>query len=172
MMKKNVLLYVLLVFLVVVNGFFLFNYLGGSNKIESKNGPRGKDPANFIVKELNFSEDQMFQFEILGREHHHEMRRIGHNIKELKETLFNHIYDESLNEKTIDSITSLIGEEVKKRDIETFYHFKDIEALCNEKQKGKFKKIITEALHKGGRHEQRPPLRRGDDDHRPPPPRH
>ncbi|MDD7884853.1 Spy/CpxP family protein refolding chaperone [Flavivirga sp. 57AJ16] len=168
-MKKNLLLYVLLVFLVVVNGVFLFNYLGGSNETESRNRPRGKGPANFIVKELDFNNDQMFQFESINREHHHKMRRIGGEIKQLKDALFNQIFNKSLSENTIDSITNLIGEKVKERDIETFYHFKSIEALCHDKQKEKFKKIINDALHKAGEKEQRPPLGSGGKDHRPPP---
>ncbi len=171
-MKKNILLYVLLLFLIVVNGFFLFNYLGGSNDTKNKDRPQGKGPASFIVKELDFSDDQMFQFEDLSREHHHEMRRIGRDIKVLKDALFNKLSDVSLNENSIDSITTLIGERVKERDIEAFYHFKDIQKLCNAQQKEKFKSIINDALHKAGRKEQRPHLRNGEGEHRPPPPRH
>ncbi|NMH86698.1 Spy/CpxP family protein refolding chaperone [Flavivirga algicola] len=171
-MKKNALLYVLLLFLIVVNGFFLFNYLGGSNKTENNNQPKGKGPVGFIVKELNFDEDQMFQLEDLNREHHHIMRGIGGEIKQLKEALFNQIFDKSSSENSIDSITSMIGEKIKERDIETFYHLKAIEALCNEQQKEKFKKIINEALHKEGRKEQRPPLRKGGPGFGPPPPMH
>ncbi len=168
-MKKNLLLYILLVFLIVVNGFFLFNYIGGSNATESSDRPEHRGPVNFIIKELNFNEDQMFQLEDLNREHHHRMRGIGGEIKQLKEALFNQISDKSLNENIIDSITSLIGEKVKERDIEIFYHLKGIEVLCNDQQKEKFKKIINEALHKEGRKQQRPPLGRGDGEHRPPP---
>jgi hypothetical protein len=43
----------------------------------------------------------------------------------------------------------------------TFYHFKKIQELCNEKQKVKFQGIIKDALHKSGR-----------EGNRPPPPRH
>ncbi|MDO5977740.1 hypothetical protein [Flavivirga spongiicola] len=169
-MKKNLLLYILLVFLIVVNGFFLFNYLGSSDKIENRN--RSNGPADFIVKELNFDGDQMLEFERVNREHHHKMRRISRNIKQLKDALFNRISDVSLNENSIDSITTLIGEKEKEKDMEVFYHFKDIQELCNDKQKEKLKKIINDALHKRGKKEQRPPLRNGNGEHRPPPPKH
>lgn len=169
-MKKNLLLYVLLVFLIVVNGFFLFNYLGTSDKTENRNRPKG--PANFIVKELNFNDEQMLQFERVNRKHHHEMRRISDDIKQLKDALFNKISEVSINENAIDSITTLIGEKVKEKDIEAFYHFKSIQELCNDEQKEKFKRIINDALHKQGRKDNRPPLRNGDGEHRRPPPRH
>lgn len=166
-MKKNLLLYVLLVFLIVANGFFLFNHLGNSDEIESRNRPKG--PAHFIVKELNFDDDQMFEFKRISRHQHQKMRRIGEEVKQLKNAMFNKISDVSLDENSIDSIATLIGLKVKEKDIEAFYHFKDIQELCNDKQKEKFKRIVNDALHKGGREEQRPPVRNGDGKHRPPP---
>ncbi|GAA3598317.1 hypothetical protein Q4Q39_19750 [Flavivirga amylovorans] len=169
-MKKNVLLYVLLVFLIVVNVFFLFNYLGNSDDTENRDRPKG--PISFIVKELDFNDEQMLQLEKLNRKHHHRMMRIDDDIKQLKDALFNKLSDVSLNENSIDSITDLIAERVKEKDIEAFYHFKDIQDLCNDQQKEKFKSIINDALHKGGRNEQRPHLRNGGRGHRPPPPRH
>ncbi|GAA3654236.1 Spy/CpxP family protein refolding chaperone [Flavivirga jejuensis] len=173
-MKKNVLLYILLVFLIVVNGFFLFNYIGNSDKIDNKERPKG--PANFIVKQLNFDDEQMQQFEEINKKHHQQMRRISDNNKKLKDALFNRISDISLKENTVDSITTLIGEKEKEKGEVIFYHFKSIQALCNDKQKKKFKRIINDALHKGdkpegrpeGRREGRPEGRHGE----PPPPRH
>lgn len=169
-MKKNVLLYVLLVFLIVVNGFFLFNYLGNSDKTENRDRPKG--PANFIVRELDFDDEQMQQFKEINRRHHHRMRRISEEVKELKDVLFNKISDVSLKENSVDSITTLIGEKVKEKDIAVFYHFKDIQALCNDKQKEKFKRIINDALHKEGKKEQRPHLREGGREHGSPPSMH
>ncbi|AUP80792.1 Spy/CpxP family protein refolding chaperone [Flavivirga eckloniae] len=172
-MKKNLLLYVLLVFLILVNGFFLFNYLGKSDETENRNRPKG--PAGFIVKELNFNDEQMLQFEEHSRGHHHQMRRIGDDIKQLKDALFNEVSSVSFNESDIDSITTLIGESVKERDIETFYHFRSIQELCNDEQKEKFKKIIKDALHKQGRKNIKPHLRNREGEHGPPPhlpPRH
>ncbi|TGV02685.1 Spy/CpxP family protein refolding chaperone [Flavivirga rizhaonensis] len=169
-MKKNVLLYVLLVFLIVVNGLFLFNYLGNSDDTENKD--RSKGPISFIVKELDFNDEQMLQLEKINRKHHHRMMRIGDDIKQLKDALFNKLSDVSFNENSIDSITTLIGKRVKEQDIEAFYHFKDIQELCNDQQKEKFKSIINDALHKRGRKEQRPHLRNGEGERRLPPPRH
>ena len=64
-MKKNLILYILLVFLVVVNGFFLYNYLtptvSETNDLGKRKG--NGSPAAFIVKALEFDEEQMKQFE-------------------------------------------------------------------------------------------------------------
>ena len=50
-MIKNKILYVLLAFLIIANGFFLYDYLGKPDR----NGPRN-NPQQFIVKELNFNQ--------------------------------------------------------------------------------------------------------------------
>ena len=175
---KNLILYILLVFLVVANGFFLFNYMGSSNDGKAR-GPQ--NPGNFIIKELNFNELQLEQFREKNKEHHETMMRLSNNIKELKDALFNRLPDVSLNDEAIDSITSLIGLKEKEKEKETFYHFRSIQDICNGKQKEKFKNIIRDALLKGGEREQRPPNLRGaagprhppqqGEGHRPPPKR-
>ncbi|MBT3587140.1 MAG: hypothetical protein HN507_00670, partial [Flavobacteriaceae bacterium] len=60
-MTKNTILYVLLTFLIIANGFFLYDYLGKPDR----NGPRN-NPEQFIVKELNFNTNQMQEFKGLG----------------------------------------------------------------------------------------------------------
>ncbi|MEC3908341.1 hypothetical protein VOI54_15025 [Tamlana sp. 2201CG12-4] len=163
-MKKHSLLYILLIFLVIVNVFFLYNYLGNGNN-RSK-GPQ--PPGDFLVKELGFSASQLEEFRGINQKHHHRMRSISEDIRELKDALFNGLSDVTDNEFVIDSITTLIGKKEKEKDLETFNHFRHIQELCNEKQKEKFNDIVKDALRKGIR-EQRPPHERHDG-HRPPPP--
>ncbi|MDH7445562.1 Spy/CpxP family protein refolding chaperone [Aquimarina sp. 2201CG14-23] len=141
-MKKNIALYILLVFLIIVNGVFLFMILKKPEK-------RKQSPGDFMAQELRFDEKQMKSFQKLNYNHEKEMRTIHHDIRQLKDGLFNLLDIQNVNTKTIDSITDLIGEKIKEKDVITFYHFKDILAICNEKQKTKFDKIVKRALHKG-----------------------
>ena len=165
-MKKNSILYLLLVFLIIANGFFLFNYIGNN---KGKKLSRPQKHTNFIIKELNFNEAQLEQFKSIGQEHQDAMMTISDDIKGLKEALFNRLSSASVNEKSIDSITSLIGQKEKEKDTEVFYHFKSIQNICNDNQKEKFKKIINDALLRG-KNEDRPPRPDSPDGHRPPPP--
>ena len=61
-MKKNGALYVLLAFLIIANGFFLFLFL-------SKPSKNGGNPENFIAKELKFDEQQLEKFRELNEIH-------------------------------------------------------------------------------------------------------
>jgi len=163
-MKKNVILYVLLVFLIVVNGFFLFNYIGNNNARNINEPQRNR---NFIVKELGFNKTQLDQFREKSKGHHISMMRLSDEIKDLKDELFGKLSDDFVDESVIDSISSLICEKEKIKEKEVFYHFKMIQELSNDTQKEKFKTIIMDALRQDDTG-QRPPPRDGEG-HRPPP---
>ncbi|MFD2541506.1 Spy/CpxP family protein refolding chaperone [Lacinutrix gracilariae] len=164
-MKNNKVLYILLLFLIIVNGFFLFNYMAKSN-----NDPGRKDPMSFLKKELNFNEAQLEKLKVINATHHQNMMRTSDEIKNLKDALLTNISNESVNKNTIDSIASLIGDKETKLEKEVFYHFNNIHNLCNAKQKQKFNKIIKDAMHKGVESGGRPRGAESPEGNRPPPP--
>lgn len=153
-MKKNLLLYILLIFLIIVNGFFLFNYIGKPH-LKGPIGPKG--PSNFIVKQLNFNDTQFDKFSELSNSHKKRMRTISDDLKELKEGLFDNISNMSISESKIDSIATLIGRNEKAKDLEIFNHFRKIQSICNEKQKMQFNEIMKDALHHNKKDRPRPP---------------
>ncbi len=167
-MKKNLLLYILLGFLVIMNGFFLFKNFGISNQ----SGPQRPAPSNFIAKQLEFDATQLQQFEELDLAHRKKMKIILFDIKESKDALFDKLSDETVNDSEIDAITTQIANKEKTKELETFRFFKAVGELCNENQKERFKTIIKDALRRQG-----PPGRDGPPgggpggEGRPPPPR-
>ncbi|MFD2727279.1 Spy/CpxP family protein refolding chaperone [Hyunsoonleella rubra] len=178
-MKKNLPLYILLLFLIVVNGFFLYNYLGsGENENEQE---ERRPPGAFLMKELDFDEGQKEAFRALTREHRQKMRGISDDIRELKDLFFSGLSDEAVSINR-DSVASLIGDLEARKDMETYLHFKQVQELCDDNQKAKFSKIIKDALHKGAMRQgpprngrpngDRPPLPEHRDGNRPPPARH
>lgn len=176
-MKKNLLLYILLIFLIIVNAFFLYNYLGkGENIQEPKDR---KPPGVFLVKELGFDDAQKEKFRVLTREHSQKMRRFSDDIRGWKDDLFKGLSDDSMTEINSEAIAYLIGQSEAAKDLEVLMHFKNVRDLCNDKQKEKFNEIIKDALRRGERIQgpdrggrpdgNRPPPRDGPNGHRPPP---
>ncbi|MGJ8593421.1 MAG: Spy/CpxP family protein refolding chaperone [Aquaticitalea sp.] len=150
-MKKNTILYILLAFLIVANGFFLVNYLGRPQADDRKG------PGDFIVKELKFNESQMKEFQKISDKHHNKMKVIFDNERHLKDELFSKISESSVDETVIDSIVALIGDNGKSKDKTTFYFFKEIESISNEEQKEKLDKLIHGALRGEGKPDGPPP---------------
>lgn len=138
-MKKNTILYILLMVLIIMNGFFLVNYIG---RPEHK-GP--KESGSFITNELNFNENQLQQFNTLEENHHNTMKAIGDDEKLLKDELFEEITATTVNESSIDSLLHLISEKEKLKEKEMFGRLRSIYELCDEQQKEHFSEIIKRA---------------------------
>ncbi|SHG85720.1 hypothetical protein [Flagellimonas flava] len=152
-MKKNILLTVLLVFLMVMNAVLLFLIL---DKPDEKRRP----PRKFITAELGFSEAQQIEFAEIDREHHRAMRRLDRHSRDLKELLFSKLDDTSFHQNELDSITGLIGQLSEDREREVFSYFRKVSKICNEKQKLKLERMLFGALKHGPRPEGPPPPHR------------
>ena len=139
--------------------------MGNNN---SKNQREPQKDRDFIVKELGFDKSQLEQFREKSEGHHETMMRLSDDIRNLKDNLFDKLTDNSINDVTLDSISSLICEKEKQKDKEVFSHFKMIQDLSNVKQKEKFKIILKDALRRGDQGN-RPPPHGNEEGHRPPP---
>ena len=117
-MTKNTILYVLLAFLIIANGFFLYDYLGKPDR----DGPRN-NPEQFIVKELNFNSDQMQEFKGIGKNHRERMMKLDQEEKQLKDQLFSKISEKNVILLEIERITSLIGENRTFKRFRSFQSF-------------------------------------------------
>ena len=156
-MKKNVWLLVLLVFLMVMNSVLLYLVLR-----EPDRGPIR--PREFITERLGFDEAQQLEFSEIEVAHRAQMQRIDERFVSLRAQLFSDIGARPRAEVSQDSLIGLIGSVSAERELELRSYFKQIEALCTDRQKRELQHIINGALRPGppGR---RPP-RNG-----PPPPR-
>ncbi|MDB4292154.1 hypothetical protein N9954_02015 [Maribacter sp.] len=167
-MKKNLLLYILLGFLVIMNCFFLFKHFSTADK----DGPIRPGPSNFMAKELQFDAAQLEQFEKIEATHRENMRAIMDDVRASKDALFDKLSDEMTQASEIDSVASLIAEKEVKKELEIFRFFKAIRELCTAEQKERLKVIIKDALQRqGGRNRKGPPGGPRDGNRPPPPPR-
>lgn len=149
-MKNNNILYLLLVVLILINGFFLFNYLGRTDH----KGP--KESGNFIVSELKFNETQLQQFEELETKHQNKMRAIGDGAKLLKDELFENITAQKVDQETIDNLIISISEKEILKEKELFNRLRGVYELCNDEQKEHFNDIIKKARRPEGSRPERP----------------
>ena len=144
-MKKNTILYILIVFLALANAFFLTKHLSHPR------GKKMKNPGDFVAEQLKFDDGQMEKFKVLNDKHIKDMETISKDIKTLKGSLFTKISEEGISKKTVDSLTSMIGHYEAQRDAKTYYHFRAVQELCTDEQKERFNEIVKKALRKTGR---------------------
>ncbi len=147
-MKKNTPLYLLLVVLLLANGFFLFKHFGDKPDYRGKDDRRQK---NFIARQLNFNDSQLQQYQVLKSSHREVMNGYDDEIRILKDKFYSNLSDENIKTSVIDSIATLISEKEKLKDIAVFNHFSEVRKICDEDQKEQFGTIIKDALHKNNR---------------------
>jgi len=135
-MKKNIIVYILLGFLMVMNAVLLFIVVKEPEK-------RMRPPREFIYDRLNFREEQVDQFLEIDAAHRNKMKSIDGETRRLKETLFSNLERE--NEK-VDSIASRIGSLSKERELELHSYFKQIEDICDQKQRKQLEHMLRGAV--------------------------
>lgn len=143
-MKKNTILYVLLIVLLGMNSFFIYNYLGRPHH----KGPKAS--GNFIASELKFNDEQFERFENLENAHHIKMRAIRDATKNIKDELFQKITQPNLNQIEIDSLIALISDKEQLKEKEMFKRLRNIYELCDAQQQERFNAIIKKARRSEG----------------------
>jgi hypothetical protein len=115
------------------------------NKSHQNKG--AQQERNFLVEELQFSDNQKDTFLELDDAHKKNMMHFENEIRRTKDILFNSFSDETAN---IDSLGETIGALQAKKELEVFRFFKSVRKICNKEQQEKFDKIINNALKGGG----------------------
>ncbi len=136
--------------------------------------PKKDAVGDFFSKELQFTAKQREQFEALKREHHEAKEALQEMDKEKHDAYLELLKNPSVDSVTVRNAAAEILKIKEKEELAMFYHFKKVRAICDEKQKQLFDKIIKEAARMMGskqREGQGPPSRMGGGDGPPPPPR-
>ncbi len=103
-----------------------------------------KGPADFIIRELNFNESQKTEFMKLVEAHRNNTQVLQKTDIENHKKLFDAL--DSNDTIFINNALRTIGETQTDLSKITFFHFKDVRALCTPEQQNKFNSVIHEAL--------------------------
>lgn len=135
------LLYLILITLLISNLCMVF-MLVKKPHMPNRNNTRNE----FLLKELDFTENQKTNFDEVSHKHHMNLRGIDNDIRYSKDLLFT-----SYGKETaffIDSIANKIGdlETLKHKEIVSFFGL--VKNICNENQAKKFKHLIERGLNR------------------------
>jgi protein CpxP len=133
---------ILLLLLLLLNGVLIFMLVKKPH--ENK---RHTQERNFLIRELQFTDNQKDKFLSFDSVHRENMMRFDQQIRRQKDVMFNSFSESLIN---IDSLSLLIGELTRKKEVEVFRFLKSVREICTKDQQAKFGKIINKAL-KGGK---------------------
>lgn len=110
------------------------------------NRPHPKDViGGFFAKELQFTEAQQKQFDALKEEHHNQVESLREENKAKHDAYFELLQNPTIDSAEVNKLAGEISKIKEKEELATFYHFQKVRAICDEKQKAKFDKVINEA---------------------------
>lgn len=133
---------------------------------------RPEQPNELIERNLHFTDQQVSEFDILRERHHDSIMMLQRQGQQLRKEYFDNLkHPETADSATLQTLVDAIGENQEQIEFVTFRHFRQVRALCDDKQKETFDKIINDVLrimsrqHKMERRGDQIPGRQG-----PPPP--
>lgn len=136
----------------------------GLDLVCSPNRPRaGGTPADFLEKELSFTQEQKDQFRLLREDHHAKVQAIRDSVRQLKRQFFEQL-GKPMSDSDIAKVTADIAEKMAKVDKITFQHFREVRQMCTPAQQQKFDEVIDEMLERlavGAEGRGRPPQEAG-----------
>ncbi|MEP6675777.1 MAG: hypothetical protein ABJA78_11500 [Ferruginibacter sp.] len=135
--------------------------------------PPNPGPAmveNLLKEKLSLTDDEIKQFRVLRDEHFNLNKKLNDSLHLQKDILFSMLGKIESNNVKVDSMTGIIGNLEKQKDVNTFNHFSKVRLILTATQQEKFDKVINDVLRmiagpQPGNH--MPPPPRGE---RPPPP--
>jgi protein CpxP len=139
-MKKNIILYIIIAVLLIVNAFFINLHL---NAPKNK---RDRDPSHFISEQLEFNDTQLVAFKELSEKHHKKLKIILDHTRTSKDNLFSNISNPNFDSTQVALATNKIGELEAQRDAISYTFFKSVLKICNAEQKTIFKDLIKKGL--------------------------
>lgn len=148
-MKRTDFLLAVIGVLVVLNAvtlFFLWRHRPPAPPLRSVPGTSliRPNPADFIIHELNLDEKQQEAFETLRADYGERMREYRKNIDICRRQLPGILSRGDTAQAR--AVAEKIGLLQKQIEWATFEHFRQVRALCTDKQKKKFDDIIQQVL--------------------------
>jgi hypothetical protein len=158
-MNNSKFLKIVIVILLVINiGTITFIWL---------HRPQRNDAVrDFFTNELKFTSKQREQFQLLKNQHCQAKQALKESDKEKHDELLDLLKNPNVDSVTVRKAVDEIMKVKEKEELALFDHFQKVRAICDEKQKQKFDKIIKEGARMMGssRDGQGPPPRRDGED--------
>jgi protein CpxP len=143
-MKRKTIWVIAAILLLLVNVCFI-GYLFQRQK-EAERPRHGMETFFFLVKELDMSPQQTKQYARLRDRHRHHADRILRQGRDIKHRLFSNLTKTGAGVSVVNSLTAESGRNTATLDSLTFYHFREVRMILDDKQQQRFDEVIGDVL--------------------------
>jgi succinate dehydrogenase/fumarate reductase flavoprotein subunit len=142
-MKKETLLTIAVVLLLVLNGSLLAYLFGG----RFMQRPPVRHTHEMIIEKLHYDEQQQRQFEILRQEQHEALKRVEMQFDRVAHEYFLLLTNDSFNSARKDLLEKAMSDLQRQKANGLFDHFQKLKDLCRDDQKKMFDQLLPELMH-------------------------
>ncbi len=146
-------LIVVIVILLLANIAWLVYFIRFSDKPQKKSfhnsAPMGMNEK--LKKDVGFTEEQLKQYGVLKTEQGKNIKPLFSEMREAKQLLFKMLSNPATTDSAAIEAAALIGEKQKNIDLQAYYHFKKVRAICTPEQLPKFDSLIEKLPYRMGR---------------------
>ena len=111
----------------------------------SRPGARHRaEPRKIIIEKLQFDENQQKEYEQLIFWHRGQINELDEKIRNTKKELYAQLIKNEIEEKTNDSLITIISVFQKQIEATHFKHFQDIKKVCRKDQMQNYTDLTAE----------------------------
>ncbi len=149
--STNKFLLIAVILLLVVNVALVAFMLMGKDKKPASRGEGGKAAFEKMVNELGMNETQKKEFDSLREAHFSKIRPLFDSIRTIRQTLFNLIKEENLNDSLVSVYSNNIAERQTRADKLTIAHFRQVRKMFSGDMLTKYDELVQKMLQRGRR---------------------
>ena len=138
-MTKSKFYIVIIVGLLISNILLIWALVNKKPPLPPFGNPDG--PKNIIIERLNFSEEQIDEYEDLILDHRAKIHDLERSLINLKQELYSHLNQDDFTPDSLMAQITLIQSNIEQAH---FDHFVEIKKLCSEEQQIKFDDLSKE----------------------------
>ncbi len=102
------------------------------------------EPRKIIIEKLQFDENQQKEYEQLIFWHRGQINELDEKIRNTKKELYAQLIKNEIEEKTNDSLITIISVFQKQIEATHFKHFQDIKKVCRKDQMQNYTDLTAE----------------------------
>lgn len=138
---------ILLVSNIAILTFFLMKKDGGRME---KRPDRKAMIADFLKKEIGFSEAQLQQYDTLSDRHRESVKKMFESLRSSKDKQFKQLTAGDFSDSIINNVADQSAASQKTMELQMFNHLKNIRTLCTPEQLPKFDSLFVKILNRRG----------------------
>jgi len=145
--NNKVLLFIIGILLLANITMFVFFLRTKEPAKREHRGERRRSPvAVFLEKDLQFSSQQMADYEKLHNEHRQEIKSIAENLRLAKVKFYGLLHNINVHDSLLQRDASQIGDLQKALDLKAFQNFRELRTLCNPAQQPRYDSLISDVI--------------------------